>query len=86
MDGRERRFHILDTSPGGVGMLIEEERADVLEDLRIGRILEAEYETGEAVLPMRFVIRHVTPIERGPFKGHYQVGLSMGGDQASFSQ
>ena len=77
MDGKEYRFNLLDTSPGGIGMLVPNMEVDVLKELKPGDQIEMEYGTCEASALINFEIRHITPIERGTFKGHYQVGLSL---------
>jgi hypothetical protein len=76
IDQMQYRFPLLDTSPLGMGMLVKEEESRALDQFTPGELLRAEYKTPEASMPMDFEVRHVTQIERGKFKGHYQVGLS----------
>ena len=39
--------------------------------------IEMTYRTPEDNLLMIFEIRHITQLEKGAFKGHHQVGLSL---------
>jgi len=71
------RFKPLDTSSGGMGMLVTDDDTEVLEKFEVGNKIEMKYRTPEDDLLMIFVIRHITQINKGAFKGHYQVGLSL---------
>ena len=77
LGGTSYRFNLLDTSPEGMGMLVKEDESEVFNLMGIGDQIKMEYRTSEASMAMDFEIRHVTQIERGKFKGHYQVGLSL---------
>lgn len=76
LDGKRYRFNLLDTSPGGVGILVRREQKDILKQLGIGDRKKMKYTTPEASLYMDFELRHVTRIQRGSFEGHFQVGLA----------
>ena len=71
------RFNLLDTSPDGMGMLVFKKDVEVLENFETGERVNLKYSVAETSLFMKFEIKHVTLIERGPFKGHYQVGISL---------
>ena len=75
--GTSYRFNLLDTSPGGMGMLVKMEAAEVLNNMEIGDHIRMEYKTGEASMVMDFEVRHISRIVRGRYKGHHQVGLSL---------
>jgi len=75
LEGKKYRFNLLDTSPGGMSMLVMDGDVGVLERIKIGDKIKMKYSTSEASLSMDFELRHITPIKRGTFKGHYQVGL-----------
>ena len=75
LEGIKYRFNLLDTSPGGVSMLVTDGDTGILEKIKIGDKIEMKYSTSEASLVMDFELKHITPIKRGTFKGHYQVGL-----------
>ncbi len=75
LEGEKYRFNLLDTSPGGMSMLVMNGDEGVLEKMKIGDKIKMKYSTSEASLSMDFELRHITPIKRGTFKGHYQVGL-----------
>ena len=77
LDGKKYRFNLLDTSPEGMGMLVWEEDKGILKKLRVGNQIRVEYKTPEASMDMELEIRHITRIERGKYKGHHQVGLSL---------
>ena len=75
LDGTRYQFKPLNTSTGGMGMLVMDEDAKVLKVLDVGNRIQMKYCNPETDLLMTFEIRHITKIENGPFKGHYQVGL-----------
>ncbi len=77
LDGKEYRFNLLDTSPGGIGMLVPNVEAEFLKELKPGDQIEMECGTPYASALISFEIRHITTIKMGTFKGHYQVGLSL---------
>ena len=77
LSGRAHRCLLLDVSPGGLGMLILQTEKEVLEHLRPGTRMSMAYTSPEATVPMNFEIRHITEIERGNFRGHFQVGLCL---------
>ena len=81
LDGEEYRFNLLDTSPRGMGMLVTKTGTDVLEKISIHDRIEMKYRSLEASVFMSFEVKHITPIERGPLRGHYQVGLSLLSDR-----
>jgi hypothetical protein len=76
MDGKAYRFGLLNTSGGGMGMLVRQEETDVLKGLKIGDAQEMEYMTPEKAEAFTLMIRHITPIHSGTYSGHYQVGLA----------
>ena len=77
LNDKKYRFNLLDTSPDGMGMLIMDEESDILKKLRIRDQIKMKYGKPNASVFMTFEIRHITSIKRGPFKGHFQVGLSL---------
>ena len=81
LDGKRCRSNLLDTSPGGVGMLVRKEQEDILKQLVIGDRKKMKYTTPEASLYMDFELRHITLIQRGSFEGHFQVGLAFPADR-----
>jgi c-di-GMP-binding flagellar brake protein YcgR len=74
---KEYRFKLLDTSPGGMGMLVLEEEADVLKKLNVGDQIKMKYGTPQVSAFMNFQITHITLIMEGVHKGNYLVGLSL---------
>jgi len=77
LKGKKYRFNLLDTSPGGMSMLVMDDDAETLKKIIIGDKIRMKYSTPEADVLMDFELRHITPIKRGTFKGHCQVGLSL---------
>ena len=77
LEGKEYRFNLLDTSPGGMGMLVKNSEADVLKRLSVGDQIKMKYGRNSVIVPMKFEIKHITTIKWGNFEGHYQVGLSL---------
>ena len=80
LDDTRYRFRLLDTSPTGMGMLVKKEAIGAFGQFGPGDLIRAEYKTPEASMRMDLEVRHITQIERGKFKGHYQVGLSFSSD------
>jgi hypothetical protein len=75
--GRTHRCLLLDVSPAGLGMLISKSEKEILQHLRPGATMSMTYISPEASVPMAFEIRHITEIQRGNFRGSYQVGLCL---------
>ena len=75
LNGESHKFNLLDVSPGGIGMLVRDDQKGILKKLQIGSRLDMEYGTPYATISTKFEVIHITNIERGSFKGHYQVGL-----------
>jgi hypothetical protein len=77
LSGRTRRYQLVDVSPRGLGMLVPEAEKDILQHLRPGATMSMAYTSPEATVPMTFEIRHITEIQRGSFRGCFQVGLCL---------
>lgn len=77
LENRKYRFRLLDTSPGGIGMLVMRGEKEVLKKLTTGDRIRTNYGDLDTNILMNFEIRHVTGIEGGAFEGHYQVGLCL---------
>lgn len=71
------RFNLLDISPKGIGMLVEKGDEDVLNFFTQGDMINMEYSSRETEIPMDFIVKHITSIERGDLIGHYQIGLEL---------
>jgi len=73
------QFKIWDMSSKGMCLLVKEE-SEVLNHLAVGDVLEMRYcpagPWGDA-RHMRTEIRHISRDEKGGFKGHFLVGLSI---------
>jgi len=80
LEGKKYRFNLLDTSPGGMGMLVPDGDGEVLKKLKIGHQIKMKYKTKVTSVFMDFEIRHITPIDKGKFEGDHMVGLSLQGD------
>ena len=77
LGGKTYRFGLMDTSPRGMGMLVMKKDAEALKTFEPGDRLNMKYRVAETSLFMKFEIKHITLIQRGPYKGHYQVGISL---------
>jgi len=77
LSGRTYRCHLIDVSPGGLGILVPQSEKEILLHLRPGAKMGMAYNSPEATVPMDFEIRHATEIKRGNFRGQFQVGLSL---------
>jgi hypothetical protein len=74
---REYTFRVLDTSPGGMGMLVWEGEKEALDYLKPGEWITMEYVTPEASMSLRVKIRHISAVKSGQYKGNYQVGVAV---------
>ena len=77
LENRKYQFRLLDTSPGGIGMLVMRGEKEVLKKLTTGDRIRTNYGAPDTNILMDFAIRHVTGIKMGAFEGHYQVGLCL---------
>jgi len=77
LSGRTHRCLLLDVSPRGLGMLVSHTEKEILQHLRPGARMSMAYTSPEATVPMNFEIRHITEVQRGNFKGWFQVGLCL---------
>jgi len=80
LEGKKYLFTLLDTSPGGMGMLVPDGDGEVLKRLKIGDQIKMKYKTKVTSVFMDFEVRHITSIDRGKFEGGHVVGLSLQGD------
>lgn len=77
LSGRTHRCLLLDVSPRGLGMLVSHTEKEILQHLRPGARMSMAYASPEATVLMHFEIRHITEIQRGNFRGFFQVGLCL---------
>ena len=75
--GKQYRFNPLNTSTGGMGMIVSDQEAEFLRRVRPGDRIKMKYSTPESNVVMNFELRYITRIKVGPFRGHYQVGLAL---------
>jgi len=79
------QFKIWDMSSKGICVLVKED-SDLLNQLKVGEILNLKYYTTDSSKPIEFLkteIKHITKDEQGRFKGVCLVGLSILGNQDS---
>jgi hypothetical protein len=72
-------FIIYNVAPTGIGIIAKEGSA-ALKSLKAGRIMEAKFTLSEVrgeFENCKVEIRHITKDDRGRFKGHYLIGLSI---------
>jgi hypothetical protein len=72
-------FNIWNTSLAGMGVLVKE-GSDVLNHLKVGDVVDMKYyplKSSEQPEYLRTEIKYITKDDRGQFKGHYLVGLSV---------
>ena len=77
LENKKYRFRLLDTAPGGIGMLVRRGEKEVLKKITTGDRIRMNYGDPGTNIPMNFEVRHVTGIKMGAFEGHYQVGLCL---------
>ena len=75
--GKQYRFNPLNTSTGGMGMLVTDHEEEFLSRVHPGDRIKMKYSTPESNIVMDFELRYITRIKVGPFRGHYQVGLAL---------
>ena len=79
------QFKIWDMSSRGMCLLVKE-GSDILESLKVGDIVDMKYYAAEASKPTDYLkteIKHMTKDDKGRFKGHYLIGISILEDQYS---
>ena len=82
------RFRIWNLSSKGICIAVRDD-SDLLKHLNVGDILNMKYYPTDSSSPpvhLKTQIRHITPDEQGPFKGHSLVGLLVLEKQASDQQ
>jgi len=60
------------------------EGSEILEKIKVGDVVEMRYYTAEASKPAEYFeteIKHITKDDKGRFKGHYLVGISLMGKE-----
>jgi hypothetical protein len=73
------QFKIWDISTKGMCLLVKE-GSEILEKIKVGDVVEMRYYTAEASKPTEYLeteIKHITKDDKGRFKGHYLVGISL---------
>ena len=77
------QFKIWNMSPIGMCLLVKE-GSDILKSLKVGDIVDMKYYTVEVSKPTNYMkteIKHITKDDKGRFKGHYLIGISILEDQ-----
>jgi hypothetical protein len=70
-------FKVKDTSPNGICFLVKAD-SDVLNHIQEGQILNLRYHTEDTKKPSEVFtseIKHITQMDKGPYKDHRLVGL-----------
>jgi hypothetical protein len=70
-------FKIKDTSPSGLSFLAKTD-SDILNHIKEGQILDLKYHSEDITNPSEAFtseIKHITKIDKGPYKDHQLVGL-----------
>ena len=72
-------FKVKDTSPSGIRFLVKAD-SDILNHIKEGQILDLKYHTEDTTKsPEAFSseIKHITKMDKGPYKDHRLVGLTI---------
>ena len=72
-------FKIRDISASGMGILVKDDSA-IINHLNVGEIIDLKYlpiDGPKVVEYLKTEIKQVTKEDKGRFKGHYVVGLSL---------
>ncbi|MFH1154491.1 MAG: hypothetical protein V1793_11815 [Pseudomonadota bacterium] len=75
--GRAYTFNVLNVCRGGIGMLVREDQHEVLPLLVPGAEMRMDYINPKGRLTLTVLIRHITRIDSGEYKGLHTVGFSM---------
>ena len=70
-------FKVKDTSPSGICFLVKAD-SDILNHIKEGQVLNLRYHTEDTANPSEAFtseIKHITKIDKGPYKDHQLVGL-----------
>ena len=72
-------FKLKDTSPNGICFLVKAD-SDILNHMKEGQILDLKYHTEDTTKPPEAFsseIKHITKMDKGPYKDHRLVGLTI---------
>jgi len=70
-------FRLKDKSPNGICFLVKAD-SDILNHIQEGQILDLKYHTEDTTNPSEVFaseIKHITKMDKGPYKDHQLVGL-----------
>lgn len=76
--GDEKRYqlYVIDSSAHGLGLALNESDSDLLERIKVGDTIEdIQFYTSNAMLKIDGIVRHITNIKEGKFKGGYNIGI-----------
>jgi len=77
INGEIKSFKVLNMCQKGIGMLIKKTDTDILNIFRPDALLTITHITPRGRMEVNAVIRHVSTITKGEFKGGYCVGFSI---------
>jgi hypothetical protein len=67
---------VIDCAAHGLGLMIPEKHADLINKVRKGDMLkDIHFYASNAMLKIDGIVRHITKIEDGKFKGGYYIGI-----------
>jgi hypothetical protein len=72
-------FKLKDTSSNGICFLVKAD-SDILNHIQEGQILDLKYHTEDTAKPPEAFsseIKHITKMDKGPYKDHRLVGLTI---------
>ena len=72
-------FKVKDTSSNGICFLVKAD-SDILNHMKEGQILDLKYHTEDTTKPPEAFsseIKHITKMDKGPYKDHRLVGLTI---------
>jgi hypothetical protein len=70
-------FRVKDTSPNGICFLVKGD-SDILNHIQVGQILNVRYHEEDITKPSEVFtseIKHITKIDKGPYRNYQIVGL-----------
>ncbi|MBN1625040.1 MAG: hypothetical protein JW944_00835 [Deltaproteobacteria bacterium] len=73
---RVYELDVVDSSAHGLRMLIREKNLDLLDRVKVGDVIkDINFYASNAMLKVDGIVRHITKITEGKFKGGYYIGI-----------
>jgi len=75
-DEKHYELNVIDCAAHGLGMIIPVKHLDILKRIKMGDIIkDINFYASNAMLRVDGIVRHITKIEEGKYKGGYYIGI-----------